>query len=59
MQIDPKEQASRNIYHLLTSVVIPRPIAWVSSQSRQGVLNLAPFSFFNAITSKPWSFTRK
>jgi flavin reductase (DIM6/NTAB) family NADH-FMN oxidoreductase RutF len=53
MQIDPKEQASRNIYHLLTSVVIPRPIAWVSTQSREGVLNLAPFSFFNAITSKP------
>jgi flavin reductase (DIM6/NTAB) family NADH-FMN oxidoreductase RutF len=53
MKIDPKDHSSRNIYHLMTSVVVPRPIAWVSSQSRDGVLNLAPFSYFNAITSKP------
>jgi flavin reductase (DIM6/NTAB) family NADH-FMN oxidoreductase RutF len=53
MQIDPKDHASRNIYYLLTSIVVPRPIAWVSTVSRDGIANLAPFSFFNAITSKP------
>ena len=52
-QIDPNDHASRNIYYLMTSIVVPRPIAWVSTMSRDGVLNLAPFSYFNAITSKP------
>jgi flavin reductase (DIM6/NTAB) family NADH-FMN oxidoreductase RutF len=33
--------------------VVPRPIAWVSTQDRNGVYNLAPFSYFNAISAKP------
>lgn len=53
MQIDPKEYDSRRIYHLMTSVVTPRPIAWVSTVSRDGIVNLAPFSYFNAVTSLP------
>ncbi|MBW2458507.1 MAG: flavin reductase family protein [Deltaproteobacteria bacterium] len=53
MQIDPQDHSPRLIYQLMTSVIVPRPIAWVSTQSRDGVLNLAPFSFFNGITSKP------
>ena len=53
MQIDPASETSRRIYYLMTSGVVPRPIAWVSTVSRDGVLNLAPFSYFNAITSKP------
>lgn len=53
MQIDPKDYDARRIYHLMTSVVVPRPIAWVSTVSRSGVLNLAPFSYFNAVTSTP------
>lgn len=40
-------------YHLLTSSVVPRPIAWVSSMSKEGKANLAPFSFFNAVCSEP------
>lgn len=41
-------------YKLLTASVIPRPIAWVSTQNESGVLNLAPFSFFSiASTAKP------
>jgi flavin reductase (DIM6/NTAB) family NADH-FMN oxidoreductase RutF len=53
MQIDPREHDARHIYGLMCSIVVPRPIAWVSTISRDGVLNLAPFSYFNAITSKP------
>lgn len=34
-------------------MIVPRPIAWVSSMSSEGVVNLAPFSFFNGITSRP------
>jgi flavin reductase (DIM6/NTAB) family NADH-FMN oxidoreductase RutF len=53
MQIDPAQQSAADSYKLLTNLVIPRPIAWVTSQNRNGVINLAPFSFFNAVGSKP------
>lgn len=35
------------------AVVVPRPIGWIASRSTQGVLNLAPYSFFNAVSDKP------
>lgn len=50
------EAASLDIeatYKLLTGVVVPRPIAWVTSLSESGVLNLAPFSCFTFVSSKP------
>src|SRR5277367_1482781 len=53
MQIDPASQAKLDNYKLLTSLVIPRPIAWVTSRSETGLINLAPFSFFNAVGSDP------
>jgi flavin reductase (DIM6/NTAB) family NADH-FMN oxidoreductase RutF len=40
-------------YKLLVSTVTPRPIAWVVSQGANGVLNAAPFSFFNAFAGDP------
>lgn len=40
-------------YEVLTSLVVPRPIAWVSSISAEGVPNLAPFSFYNAVCDEP------
>jgi flavin reductase (DIM6/NTAB) family NADH-FMN oxidoreductase RutF len=43
----------RKIYPLLTSVVVPRPIAWVSSRSAEGVDNLAPHSFFTVAGVDP------
>jgi flavin reductase (DIM6/NTAB) family NADH-FMN oxidoreductase RutF len=46
--ISPKER-----YKLLVSTVTPRPIAWVVSQSPEGRLNAAPFSFFNAFSGEP------
>lgn len=47
------ELDNQDAYKLLTSALIPRPIAWVSTVSSEGVLNLAPYSFFNAVASDP------
>jgi flavin reductase (DIM6/NTAB) family NADH-FMN oxidoreductase RutF len=38
---------------LLTSLIVPRPIAWISTQSSKKVANLAPFSYFNGVGSDP------
>jgi flavin reductase (DIM6/NTAB) family NADH-FMN oxidoreductase RutF len=48
MQIDPQTAPQQSIYKLLIGCVVPRPIAWVSSLSEDGIPNLAPFSFFMA-----------
>ncbi len=40
-------------YHLLTQGLVPRPIAWILSHNDDASLNLAPFSFFNAVCSDP------
>jgi flavin reductase (DIM6/NTAB) family NADH-FMN oxidoreductase RutF len=53
MDIDPKSRPPQQLYTLLTGLVVPRPIAWVTTQSRDGVVNLAPFSFFNVFGSNP------
>lgn len=52
-QVDPAGLEGRDAYHLLTSLVVPRPIAWVSTVSTSGIRNVAPHSYFNAISSKP------
>ncbi|MBD3581002.1 flavin reductase family protein [Flavobacterium selenitireducens] len=53
MQFDPETLDQSAVYKLLTGAVIPRPIGWVSSISENGISNLAPFSFFNAIGEDP------
>ncbi|MGA7750516.1 MAG: flavin reductase family protein [Gallionella sp.] len=53
MQIDPSLHPNADNYKLLTNLVVPRPIAWVTSLSQSGVINLAPFSFFNAVGANP------
>lgn len=53
MKIDPTTLSQRDSYQLLISVIVPRPIAFVSTVAEDGVLNLAPFSFFSGICSKP------
>lgn len=53
MEINPKDLDPKNAYKLLTGSVIPRPIGWISTLSEQGVANLAPYSFFNAIAANP------
>lgn len=44
---------ARDVYRLMTSLVAPRPIAWVSTLDEQGRGNLAPFSYFQAVCSEP------
>ena len=53
MQFDPTVIDSAAMYKLLIGSVVPRPIAWVSSVDAAGVRNLAPFSYFMAITHDP------
>lgn len=53
MIFDPAAETPQNIYKLLIGAVVPRPIALVSSLSADGIPNLAPFSFFNAVCANP------
>jgi flavin reductase (DIM6/NTAB) family NADH-FMN oxidoreductase RutF len=53
MEIDPASLTRRDAYQLLISCVVPRPIAWLSTLSSDGVPNLAPFSFFGGVTAAP------
>jgi flavin reductase (DIM6/NTAB) family NADH-FMN oxidoreductase RutF len=53
MIVIPENEEPRFIYRLLTGIIVPRPIAFVSTVSREGARNLAPFSFFTAISAHP------
>lgn len=53
MHMDPAKMSTAQLYRILSGCIIPRPIAWVSTQSRSGINNLAPFSFFNGVASHP------
>ena len=48
-----KELAPRDRYKVLTAFVLPRPIAWVTTIGPTGVVNAAPFSFFNVFSEAP------
>ena len=52
---NPNELSIRDMYLKMVSVITPRPIAWVSTISNEGVHNLAPFSFFNGVAASPAS----
>ncbi|MFD6099376.1 flavin reductase family protein [Nocardiopsis flavescens] len=49
----PEDLPGRAFYRMMTAVVVPRPIAWVSTTSADGVDNLAPHSFFTIASSEP------
>ena len=51
--IRPSEVSTQDFYRYMISAVVPRPIAFVSSMSARGKVNLSPYSFFNAVSSKP------
>ncbi|HEX5135963.1 MAG TPA: flavin reductase [Planctomycetota bacterium] len=53
MLIDPSALDPRELYRLMISIIVPRPIAWTSTISADGVLNAAPFSYFQALSSNP------
>lgn len=51
--IDPSSQATEDIYKLMIGMIVPRPIAFVSTLDAQGIRNLAPFSYFTACSANP------
>jgi flavin reductase (DIM6/NTAB) family NADH-FMN oxidoreductase RutF len=53
LTIDPASTTVPEVYQYLVGIVTPRPIAWVTTLSSNGVVNLAPFSFFNAFGANP------
>jgi flavin reductase (DIM6/NTAB) family NADH-FMN oxidoreductase RutF len=53
MQIRSTELSPEQTYKLLTGVVVPRPIAWISTLGEHGTVNLAPFSCFTFVSNKP------
>jgi len=52
-EFDPEEEGVGWCYRTLTSIVVPRPIGWISTTGTDGVDNLAPYSFFNVATTDP------
>ncbi|WP_367129174.1 flavin reductase family protein [Saccharothrix sp. HUAS TT1] len=50
---DPATMPAAEVFGLLTATVTPRPIAWTSTVGRDGVLNLAPFSFYTVVSNTP------
>lgn len=51
--ITPENLSRLEAYQLMTSVIVPRPIAWVATRSASGVDNIAPFSFFSGVSTNP------
>lgn len=50
---DLSQHESRDAYKLLSGLVVPRPIGWIGTTRDDGTYNLAPFSFFNVVSSSP------
>ena len=53
MHIDLASLSPASVYATMTQTIVPRPVAWITSRSESGVLNLAPYSYFNAMASDP------
>lgn len=53
MEANPADWSTSRTYHFLTSAVAPRPIAWVTTQNTAGLVNAAPFSWFQAVCADP------
>lgn len=53
MIVDPAQASASDIYRVMIRCIVPRPIAWVSTISPDGIANLAPFSFFTGVTTRP------
>lgn len=53
MELDFSTLSPNQIYHTMIQSIVPRPIAWVLSQNDSGNYNLAPFSYFTAVSSDP------
>ena len=54
LEVGPEDWAYNDFYHLVTAMVIPRPVGWISTISPGGVRNVAPYSYFNLMGSDPF-----
>jgi flavin reductase (DIM6/NTAB) family NADH-FMN oxidoreductase RutF len=54
LEVAPEDWENRDFYFLMTALVIPRPIGWISTVSAAGVRNVAPHSYFNLMGSDPF-----
>jgi flavin reductase (DIM6/NTAB) family NADH-FMN oxidoreductase RutF len=54
LEVGPGDWVTREFYLLMTALVIPRPIGWISTLSGSGVRNVAPYSYFNLMGSDPF-----
>lgn len=53
IEVDPAPQSFAENYKIMTGLIVPRPIAWISTLSANGKVNLAPFSAFTFVSHKP------
>jgi flavin reductase (DIM6/NTAB) family NADH-FMN oxidoreductase RutF len=53
MELDLEGKDASRAYAMLVSLITPRPIAWVTTLNENGTVNVAPFSFFNALGANP------
>lgn len=53
MIIAPESLSRERLYYLMSSCIVPRPIAWVGTLNEDGSHNLAPYSYFNAVSASP------
>jgi flavin reductase (DIM6/NTAB) family NADH-FMN oxidoreductase RutF len=53
MELDPETRPWSSVYKILIGAIVPRPIGWISTVDANGRRNLAPFSFFNAVSGRP------
>ncbi|MGA7521922.1 MAG: flavin reductase family protein [Acidobacteriaceae bacterium] len=53
LRFDTANEAPENLYKLMIGVIVPRPVAFVSTMDEQGVRNLAPFSYFTGCSTNP------
>lgn len=54
IELTPGDSPDRELYLMMTALVVPRPIGWISTVSAAGVRNLAPYSYFNLMGSDPF-----
>lgn len=53
LEVGSDDWSQRDFYQLMTALVIPRPVGWISTLSAAGIRNLAPYSFFNLMGNDP------
>lgn len=53
IEVGPEDWKAQEFYYLMTALVIPRPIGWISTISSAGVSNVAPYSYFNMMGNDP------